>query len=315
MMQRIGLFSLLLLLFLCAAAPYQEPVQSNSCAIAYGQMPAPMPEWLKTSTADKNLATSNRYDILAGQLLKHGLVDGSTCPASGLNKDGSPNACGLQVAQVMVITWQNQYDHAIGSASQRYNLPSSVLKAVIAVESQFWPAPDWTKGEIGLGQMTEFGADLVLMWRPEFYQGVCRQVFGDKGCGTAYMFQDLQTQRLLRGQVLKNIDVTCPRCTYGVDFEKGELAVLLLAEILNASCSQFARTIAMATGHSPDALMSYEDFWRFSLANYHSGSGCMYQALRRSGNPTSWAAIAAGFPPACLSGSAYIRRIEEQIKP
>lgn len=314
-MRRIGLFSLFLFLFLCAAAPYQEPVQSNSCAMAYGRIPDPMPEWLKTNVAEDDLATSNRYDILAGQLLKHGIVNGSTCPAFGLNADGSPNACGLQVTQEMVITWQNQYDHAIGSASQRYNMPSSVLKAVIAVESQFWPAPNWVKGEIGLGQMTEFGADLVLMWRPEFYQGICRQVFGDAGCSTAYMFQDIQTQRLLRGQVLKNIDVTCPSCAYGIDIEKGDLAVSLLAETLNASCSQSARTIAMATGHTPASLLSYEDFWRFSLANYHSGSGCMVQALRRSGNPTSWAAIADGFPSGCLSGSTYIRRIEEQIKP
>jgi hypothetical protein len=189
------------------------------------------------------------------------------------------------------------------------------MKAVIAVESQFWPGSDWNKGEIGLGQMTEFGADLVLTWRPDVVQGVCRQVFGDAGCSNAYIFQDIPTQRLLRGQVLKNIDATCPTCANGIDAQKGEQAVSLLAESLNASCSQSARTIATATGNTPATSMRYEDFWRFVLANYHSGTGCMLEALRRSGNPTSWSNIAAGFPVECLSGSTYIRRIEEQIKP
>ena len=61
--------------------------------------------------------------------------------------------------------------------------------------------------------------------------------------------------------------------------------------------------------------MRYEDFWRFALANYHSGSGCMLEALRRTGNPTNWPGIASGFPKGCLSGSAYVRLIEEQVKP
>jgi hypothetical protein len=253
MMRRIGIFSLLLLIFFCAAVPFQEPKQSDSCTMAYGQMPEPIPGWLKTGVAEEILATTTRYDLLVGQLLKHGYVDGSACPASGLTVEGSPNACGLQVSQEMMVTWQNQYDHAIWAASQLNNLPPLILKAVVAVESQFWPASDWTKGEIGLGQMTELGADLVLMWRTEVYQGVCRQAFGEKGCRTAYMFQDLQTQRLLRGQVLRNIDVSCPNCAHRLDIEKSELAVSYLAETLNASCSQAARTITMATDHTPSA--------------------------------------------------------------
>jgi hypothetical protein len=89
----------------------------------------------------------------------------------------------------------------------------------------------------------------------------------------------------------------------------------VLAETLAASCSQSARVIRIATGETPASLMSYEDFWRFTLANYHSGSGCMYQALRRSGNPTNWPGIASGLPPGCSSGQTYVRRVEENIAP
>jgi hypothetical protein len=120
---------------------------------------------------------------------------------------------------------------------------------------------------------------------------------------------------MLRGLVLRSLDATCATCQGGIDPGKGEQAVKVLAETMAASCTQSARTIRIATGKSPSSLMSYEDFWRFTLANYHSGSGCMYQALRNSGNPTSWSVIAAGLPNGCSSGSIYIRRIEENIKP
>jgi hypothetical protein len=190
-----------------------------------------------------------------------------------------------------------------------------VVKAVIAVESQFWPAANWTRGEIGLGQMTGYGADLVLMWRPDYYQSICRQAFGGKNCNTQYQFLDLSTQLLIRGLVLKEIDATCPSCAGGVDLEKGKQAIQVLTETLNASCLQSTRVIYLATGKSPAALLSFEDYWRLVLANYHAGAGCVYQALRKTGNPNSWNSIAANFSSGCASGAEYIRRIEGQIKP
>ena len=314
-MRKLVLLSALLFVFLCAAAPFQEPVQA-SCETAYGLSPSEtLPKWLQSSVPIMDLHTENRYDLLTGHLLKTGLVDGSTCPSRGLNADGSPNACGLEVTQKEIVAWQNRYDPAILTAAQTYHLPPYLMKAVVAVESQFWPAPDWTRGEIGLGQMTEFGADLLLSYRPEVYLQVCRQALSQDTCNTAYVFQPYSNQAMLRGLVLKSLDATCSTCSGGIDPSKGERAVETLAETLSASCTQSARTIAMATGHTPSALMNYEDFWRFSLANYHSGAGCMYQALRRSANPTSWSSIASGLPPGCLSGSVYIRRIEEAIKP
>ena len=130
----------------------------------------------------------------------------------------------LELATDQVKVWQNQFDQTILSYSRSNDLPPKVVKAVIAVESQFWPAANWTRGEIGLGQMTGYGADLVLMWRPDYYQSICRQAFGGKSCSTQYQFLDLSTQLLLRGLVLKEIDATCPSCAGGVDLEKGKQA-------------------------------------------------------------------------------------------
>lgn len=212
-------------------------------------------------------------------------------------------------------SWQNRYDPAIVAAAQASNVPPYLMKAMIAVESQFWPAPNWMKGEIGLGQMTEFGADLVLSYRPVYFQQVCRQALSEDECGQAYPFLSDANRAMLRGLVLRSLDTSCPTCLSGIDPAKGNQAVSVLAETMAASCTQSGRVIRIVTGKSPAALMSYEDFWRFVMANYHSGAGCMYQALRRSGNPTNWPVIASGLPVGCQSGSTYIRRIEENIKP
>lgn len=313
------ILSFLTIVLVVAAGGWQtEIVQAESdsiCQIAYGDSPTSIPDWLMSAEENTDLSTTNRYDILAAKLLSSGLVDGSACSSNGLNPDGSATGCGLDLVLNQVIIWQNQYDPVILSASQSNELPPKVVKAVISVESQFWPAANWTLGEIGLGQMTGYGADLVLMWRPTYFQSICRQVYGEKGCAKPYQFLEPSTQSLLRGMVLREIDASCPNCPGGVDIEKGKQAVWLLAETLNASCQQSTRIIYMTTGKSPASLLSYDDYWRLVLANYHSGAGCVYQALMKTKNPNSWGAIASNFSSGCASGAEYIRRIEEQIKP
>ena len=309
---------LVIFVLLIATGWQTKPVRADSagtCQNAYGLTPSSLPDWLMLADENTDLTTTNRYDILAARLLSTGLVDGSVCPGNGLNIDGSANACGLELSSAQVITWQNQFDPDILFSARSTQLPPKIVKAVIAVESQFWPVADWNLGEIGLGQMTGYGADLVLAWRPAYYQNICRQAFGGKGCAVPYQSLDLSTQYLLRGMVLKEIDATCSNCPGGMDIEKGKQAVLVLAETLKASCLQSARIIYLGTGKIPSQILSYEDFWRLVLANYQAGAGCVYQALRRTSNPNNWNSIAANFSSGCASGADYIRRIEEQIKP
>ena len=160
------------------AAGSAAPLDSV-CIQAYGGLPDKyvLPDWLKNDVPVENLATNRRYDLLAGKLLYTGTVDGSPCPSYGLNPDGSPNGCGIELSQNAVNAWQNQFDPWIAAQSAQNGVPARVVKAVIAIESQFWPGSDWGKGEIGLGQMTEFGADLLLTWQADRYRQVCGQVF------------------------------------------------------------------------------------------------------------------------------------------
>jgi hypothetical protein len=320
--------SLIVFIIVTGASWIVRPVHADSggtCQAAYGFTPTSIPDWLMPAETNMDLATANRYDFLSAKLLFAGLVDGSTCPAKGLNSDGSANGCGLELASNQVDTWQNQFDPLILADSQANEVPPKVVKAVIAVESQFWPAGDRSKGEVGMGQMTEAGADLVLRWRPGYYQSICRQTFGEKGCDSAYPFLDASPQRLLQEMVLKEIDASSPRSPGGIDLDKAAQAINVLTETLNASCLQSARIIELATGKSPAAIMSYDDYWRFVLANYHAGAGCMYQALGKTGNPNGrnvhersewdWNSIAGNLSSGCASGAEYIRRIEVQIKP
>ena len=285
----------------------------------------PLPDWLAAAEAQTDLTTENNYNLLAAALLSSGLVDGASCPGNGLNPDGSANACGMELAWESVYFWQNRFDAQILSAAGQNNLPPRVIKAVIAVESQFWPADtrdvfpvnqvSLSAGETGLGQMTTNGADLLLMWRDDYYQEVCLQAFAENGCENSYTSLDAVNRKLLQGLVLQQIDATCTDCPGGVDLQKADQAVRVLAETLTASCLQSSQLIYLVSGESPAASMSYEDFWRVVLANYHAGAGCVLQALRDSRGTYHWKNIADNFPYECASAAEYVRRIEEQIKP
>jgi hypothetical protein len=290
---------------------------SGACQQAYGAAisEGEVPDWLKVEDIGQNLATSHRLDLLAGELLQSSIVEGSVCPAFGLFPDGSPNGCGIEVSRDQVVVWQNLYDRYFIKYSAQNYLPARAMKALVTVESQFWPGADWQKGEIGLGQMTESGADLVLSWQADRYQEICKQVFDANTCAQPYQNLEGWQQAALQGYLLKSIDTTCATCPGGVDPGKGEQQIAVLAEAMVASCQQTNFVFRRATGSAPSAILSYEDFWLTVLANYHAGSGCLMDALNDAGHARTWDDIAAHFPRDCGSGAEYIRRIEQSIAP
>jgi soluble lytic murein transglycosylase len=54
--------------------------------------------------------------------------------------------------------WENRFDPQIRAAAARYNLPATLVKAVVWKESRFDPAARGKAGEIGLMQVTENAA-------------------------------------------------------------------------------------------------------------------------------------------------------------
>jgi hypothetical protein len=306
-----------LLIFIPADIAKADEKPPGICQQAYGSLDSSstLPGWLQTGVETDDLHTEKRYDLLAGHLLFSGFVDGSQCAGWGLNADGSPNGCGVAISETAVTEWQNQFDEAIINASQALQLSPRLLKAVIAVESQFWPGSDWGKGEIGLGQLTDAGADMVLTWRPGVYQSACLQVYSSETCQNVYVDLDLWQQAAVRGKLLKAADATCATCKGGVDLEQARQSISLLAEAIAGSCRQSAYLLHRFSGKIPFQVMGYEDFMRLALANYHLGPGCLIPSLQVLGSEDSWKTIAANLPTGCSSGAEYIRRIEEQIAP
>ena len=287
------------------------------CQQAYGTIPSnpKLPNWLETNVKAGDLYSTNRFDILAGHLLFTGFVDGSRCSGWGLTADGSPNGCGVEVARPAVVEWQNQFNEAIAQTASSLSLPSRLVKAVISVESQFWPGSDWTKGEVGLGQLTTAGADMILTWRPGAYTNICSQVYSAESCRRPYANLDPWMQAALRGKILQMADASCPTCKGGVDLEKARQSITLIGEGITASCQQSAYLAHRFGGAAPSTMMSYEDLMKLSLANYHAGSGCTLKALQNSFANRSWDFLALNFPQGCQSAPFYVKRVMESIQP
>ena len=212
--------------------------------------------------------TTNRFLYLAGKLLLTGIVNGETCSGFGLISNNTANPCGEELAHEKVISWQNQYDKEIFSASEEFNVPARLLKAIIAQETQFWPHPVSSK-EFGLGRITDNGADMLLTWNLPIFLEECTSLFSVDACSSGYTNMDPDDQSLLRGIVLRDVGT--------------EQEMKLLAATLLASSIQVDQMVKNVTGLPVSEVSTYEEMWRLSVANYHAGSGCVGTAMQ-----TAW---------------------------
>jgi hypothetical protein len=120
------------------------------------------PDWLSTPQRPEDLATKISYEYLSADLINKGVVNASTCEDNGLLANGLASTCGLEVARPAANDWQNRFDKLIFSAALQTGVPARLLKNMFARESQFWPGTTPDHPEVGLGQMTDGGADAVL---------------------------------------------------------------------------------------------------------------------------------------------------------
>jgi len=241
-------------------------------------------------------ASSEGFLYLAGRLISTGLVDASSCPSHGLVDNGYASICGLELAWLHVLEYQNRIDGQINQAAAEQGIPGQLLKRLIAIESQFWPSHhiNWgAAGETGLGQLTHNGADTLLMWDPELYEVICRPLFGPE-CDFIYSRLDSWQQAVLQNKIM-----TDPRLE-------------ILARALVANAAQAGAIIRDLTGERPGALMDHQDLWRAALVNYNAGSGCLRAGLRdmiQAGYYPSWGSLATSLEAVCPGSTAYVERI------
>jgi hypothetical protein len=286
--------------------------QALGCGPIWNSFPpiGSLPGWLESPDSPELLATNDPYMYLAGRLIARDLVEASDCPGGGLEINGYANACGLDKARTIVDDWQNRFDSKIVDVSQETGVPSQLLKNLFAQESQFWPGEFNGADEFGLGQLTEMGADTILLWNPSFYNQFCPLVLNIDTCNLGYAQLSEGDQAILRGAVTIQASSDCPNCPAGIDLNHAIFSIDLFAQTILANCQQAGQIVTNNRGEYPGLVALYEDLWRFTLANYHAGPGCLSNAIQSLANsPLTWANIAPRLERECPGSEDYIEGI------
>lgn len=272
-----------------------------------------VPDWLETPETPEGLLSTIPYQYLAARLIAQGAVDVSSCgPEGALLPDGAPSACGLEAARPTVEEWQNRFNDLILESARRYSVPAQLLKNLFGRESQFWPGILPGKPEVGLGQMTENGADTALLWNPSFYEQFCPLVLDEEVCQKRYPFLSDEQQATLRGALVRSVDAFCPDCPLSLDLRRADSSVDIFAAALAANCDQVGQLIRNLTDSAPGQVSTYEDLWRFTLVNYNAGPGCLSIALEETsfnGEALDWPSVTSHLTEPCQGAVDYVTDI------
>jgi hypothetical protein len=288
-----------------------------TCSLAWQSFPPSdgLPGWLSTPGNPDGLQSDVSYLYLAGNLIQQGAVNVEACADGGLTADGTASPCGAEAASVAVLEWQNRFDTLIFDVARKSEVPAQLLKNLFSRESQFWPGIYNERDDVGLGQLTEHGADTTLMWNPAFYKEFCPLVLGRSLCeSVGYTNLSKSDQALLRGALLQSVNATCEDCPLGIDLERADYSVEIFARTLLANCEQTGKIVENVTGNPAGQAVSYEDLWRFTLVNYNAGAGCLadaVQAARAANLELNWKNVADSLLPGCKPAESYVNDISQ----
>jgi hypothetical protein len=234
---------------------------------------------------------------LSGKLIRSGVVDASECPDGGLYENGAASPCGEQAGAEKLVEWQNRYNEQIYTAALKYNIPARIIKGLLAQESQFWPRSN-SPYELGLGMFTADGADMLLMWNPDYYLAHCIPIYGTTSCAAGYSRLDPAARTMMRRSVIDQI---------GTGSEIDVLGAALLA-----SAAQVDQMIFNTSYKEPSDLTDFETMWKITTANYYAGSGCTGTALDRiaaRGAELTWDQLVVQLDEGCRAASRYVENI------
>lgn len=290
---------------------------SATCAETWGVFPpvGGTPEWLSTPAQSKDLSSDIPYTYLAANLILQGVVDARSCPDGGLSPGNVANQCGLEKSRDAVREWQNQFDDLILQTAKETSVPAFLLKNLFARESQFWPGIFQAVGDIGLGQLTENGADTALFWNRSFFNQFCPLVMDAETCGLGYANLEEEQQVELRRALVGSVNATCEECPLGLDLTQADFSVGVFAHTLIANCEQAAQVIYNYTGSMPSKAATYEDLWKFTLVNYNAGGGCLAEGISgangANGLPLTWETVSPHLIGACSNAVNYVNDISQ----
>ncbi len=297
------------------SSQWQGPAVAT-CADTWGSFPpiGGPPDWLTTPTASEELSSDIPYTYLAANLILQGVVDASACPDGGLVPGGGVNQCGLEKARDAVIEWQNRFDTLILTTAEETGVPAHLLKNLFARESQFWPGIYQAASDVGLGQLTENGADTTLIWNPSFHNQFCPLVLEAERCGKGYLHLKQDEQLLLRQSLVASVNAICQDCPLGLDLTQADFSINVFANTMIANCQQTGQVVRNFTGGAPGQSVSYENLWKFTLVNYNAGPGCLADAIsgaQFNSLELTWENISPYLPPACSLSIDYVNDISQ----
>lgn len=286
-----------------------------SCVQAWGALPpvGGPPKWLSTPPESETLGTDIPYNYLAAQLIRQRAVDASSCPDGGLMPDESASVCGMEVARDAVREWQNRFDDIILSNARDTGVPAYLLKNLFAIESQFWPGAR-LKSDIGLGQLTEHGADTTLLWNPPFFHQFCPLVMDATECSKGYLHLDDEQQQYMRLSLIDAVNANCENCPLGIDLDRANFSIGVFAHTMLSNCEQAGQLVENVTGGPAGDAASYEDLWKFTLVNYNAGPGCLGEALdvtHAEELELTWDNVIPHLAPACQGAINYVNEISK----
>lgn len=271
------------------------------------------PAWLSTPTQSEQLGTEIPYNYLAANLIKNNVVDASFCEDNGLLPDGGANNCGMEAARPAVTEWQNQFDSLILNVAKESGVPAHLLKNLFAKESQFWPGIG-NKKDVGLGQLTEHGADTTLLWNPPFFYQFCPLVMDSAECSKGYLHLDEEQQVYVRQALIAAVNASCENCPLGIDVDRANFSIGVFAHTLLANCEQAGQLVKNVSGQTAGKASTYEDLWKFTLVNYNAGPGCLGDALQATDDENlelTWENVSSQLTPACVGAVDYVNDISQ----
>ena len=289
-----------------------------SCVGAWGTLPpiGGPPEWLSTPPESESLGTDVPYNYLAAQLIRQQVVDASSCPDGGLTPEDTASVCGMEAAREAVREWQNQFDEIILNVGRDTGVPAHLLKNLFAIESQFWPGAT-LKTDIGLGQLTEKGADTTFLWNPPFFYQFCPLVMDSAECSKGYLNLDDEQQKYIRMALVDAVNANCENCPLGIDLDRASFSIGVFAHTMLANCEQAGQLVENVTGGLAGESATYEDLWKFTLVNYNAGPGCLGDALEvaegdNDDQALTWENVASHLAPACQGAVNYVNEISRE---
>jgi len=289
-------------------------VQPASCTETWQVFPdiGGPPPWLLTPDQPEDLYTTISFYYLAGMLISSGEVDAHECPNNGMATEQTANACGIQAAYQQVVDWQNYFDQQIFDTAIETGVPAQLLKNVFSRESQFWPGIYSTYREAGFGQLTENGADTVLLWNPSFFSQFCPLVLAQDRCNLGFGNLGSEEHAMLRGALVRKVNSTCPECPVGIDMSQANFSVRIFGEGMLANCEQVGRIIRNYTNQDPGQVSNFEDLWRFTLVNYNAGPGCLSDAINKAYRTHAyldWDTVSSYLSEGCRGALDYVEDI------